>query len=274
MDRILYREDGELADILASQLKVEGLVIHTGMRARKFSRDRGGIALEAGSRDGKKITLKAETALIAVGRAPNTEGLGLEAAGVAVSGGGLVTDRYLRTTAPNIYACGDVAGPYLFSHMAEYQAVIAGSNALLPLRRGVDYRNVAWCTFTDPELAHAGLTEEEARERHGGVRVYRCEYRSTDRGKTDAVDSGMSKIICTRRGKILGVHILGPSAGEIMHEAQLAKSMGIPFQKIGRVIHAYPSYSDVLRQPSKLFYVERLRENPVVKLAQKIAGKK
>ncbi len=273
MESILFREDAELAAMLDVRLRAEGLDIRTGMQAVKFQKEKGGLSLIARDKNGATVTLKAETVLIAVGRKPNVEGLGLDAAGVTVGPSGVITNRRLRTSAPNIYACGDVAGPYLFSHMAEYQAVIAAGNALLPFKRSVDYRNVVWCTFTDPELAHGGLTEAEARARYGkSVRVYRYEYRNTDRGKTDAVEAGMSKIICTRRGTILGVHILGPMAGEIMHEVQLAKSLGIPFQKISGVIHAYPSYSDVVRQPAKLFYIDRLRASLPVKIAQKFFG--
>lgn len=276
LDRILFREDAELGGLLEERLKAEGLRILTGVKAVRCAAERKGVALHVQDvRGGRARAVRADAMLVAVGRAPNTDGLGLEKAGVAYGPKGVSVNGYLETSAPGIHACGDVAGPFLFSHMAEYQAVTAARNALLPFRKKTDYRHVVWCTFTDPELAHGGLTEEEARERHGDrVRVYRHEYRNTDRGKTDMVETGMAKIVCTRKGEILGVHILGPGAGEIMHEVQLAKSLGVPFHRIGGVIHAYPSYSDVVRQPSKYFYIDRLRENPAVKLAQKLFTKK
>jgi len=159
--------------------------------------------------------------------------------------------------------------------MTEYQAVIATRNAFLPFKKKVNYDTVAWCTFTDPELAHAGLTEEEARERHGGgIKVYRYEYRNTDRARTDLAEFGMAKFICDHAGLLLGAHILGERAGDIIHEAQLLRHLGLPFTKIAPMIHIYPTFTDVVRQPAKLLYVDRLRNNPVLKLLAKVLGGK
>jgi pyruvate/2-oxoglutarate dehydrogenase complex dihydrolipoamide dehydrogenase (E3) component len=213
--------------------------------------------------------------LIAVGRRPNVEGLNLERAGVAFTERGVQTDARLRTTAPNIYACGDVVGPYLFSHMAEYQALIAARNALLPFKKNVDYRHTVWCTFTDPELAHAGLTEQEAREIHGdGIGVYRHEYRNTDRGRTDVAEVGIAKFVCDSRGRLLGAHILGSRAADVIHEAQLVKSLGLPFSKIYSAIHIYPTFSDVIKHPAKLSYIDGLLRNPFLRILKKLSGKK
>jgi pyruvate/2-oxoglutarate dehydrogenase complex dihydrolipoamide dehydrogenase (E3) component len=269
---ILPRDDGELVAMLAQRLTAEGLRILTGTRAVKARKDGANIVLtvEAG---GGRTDLSAAAILVTVGRKPNTEGLDLEKAGVQYGPKGIVVDSYLRTTAPNIYACGDVVGPYQFSHMTEYQAVTAARNAFLPFKKKVDYGTVAWCTFTDPELAHAGLTEEEARERFGdGVRVLRFSYGSTDRGRTDGAEFGMSKFIVDARGLLLGAHILGERAGDIIHEAQVLRHLRRPFTDIASMIHIYPTYTDVVRQPAKYFYVERIRNNPFVKLASRILG--
>ena len=159
--------------------------------------------------------------------------------------------------------------------MTEYQAVTAIRNAFLPFRKKVNYDTVAWCTFTDPELAHAGLTESEARERHGdAISVYRYEYKNTDRGRTDLAEFGRAKFICDRRGRLLGAHILGERAGELIHEAQLLRHLNLSFTKIASMIHVYPTFTDVVRQPAKLLYVDRLRNNPVLKLLAKVLGKK
>jgi pyruvate/2-oxoglutarate dehydrogenase complex dihydrolipoamide dehydrogenase (E3) component len=132
-----------------------------------------------------------------------------------------------------------------------------------------------WCTFTDPELAHAGLTEQQARQIYGDkVRVYQWEHKDVDRAKTDLAQNGLSKFICDKKGKLLGIHILGHGAAELMHEAQLAKSMDLPFSKIASVIHAYPSYSDAVRQPAKRCYIDNLQNNFFLKLLKKIAPKK
>jgi len=271
---VLPREDRELAEMLAGRLRSEGLRIMTGTRALAVGRQGSGIVLTV-EQDGKRQDLAASSLLVAVGRRPNVEGLDLEKADVQYGPKGIVVDGCLRTTAPNIYACGDVVGPYQFSHMTEYQAVTATRNAFLPFRKKVNYDGVAWCTFTDPELAHAGLTEQEAREKYGdAVRVLRFDYGSMDRGRTDNTEFGRSKFIVNGRGMLLGAHILGERAGDIIHEAMVLRHLGRPFTAIASMIHIYPTYTDVVRQPAKYFYVERIRNNPFVKLAAWLFGKR
>jgi pyruvate/2-oxoglutarate dehydrogenase complex dihydrolipoamide dehydrogenase (E3) component len=273
--RILARDDGELAEMLAGRLKTEGLAILTGTQALSVASKDGGISLTVRDAGGRRQELRAQGLLVAVGRKPNTGGLDLEKAGVRYGPRGIAVDAYLRTTAPNIYACGDVVGPYQFSHMTEYQAVIAARNALLPFRKKVNYDTVAWCTFTDPELAHAGMTEEEARLRYGDrVQVYRWSYGDTDRGRTDGTEFGLAKYVIGPRGRLLGAHILGERAGDIIHEAQVLRHLGLPFSAIAQMIHIYPTYTDVVRQPAKRFYIDRLRNNPVVKFAARFFGGK
>lgn len=274
-DRILPREDEELASRLEKKLAVDGIAFLTGTKAVRAAGTKDGITLTVEDRAKQQRDIAAASILVAVGRKPNIEGLDLDKAGVAWSRTGITTDAYLRTTAPNIFACGDVVGPYQFSHMTEYQAVTATRNAFLPFRKKVNYDTAVWCTFTDPEFAHAGLTESEARERHGdGIAVYRYEYRNTDRGRSDNAEFGMAKFICDRRGRLLGAHILGERAGELIHEAQLLRFLGLPFTRIASMIHVYPTFTDVVRQPAKLLYVDRLRNNPVLKLLAKLLGKK
>lgn len=273
--RILPREDEELASRLEKKLALDGITFLTGAKAVRAAGTKDGITLTVESAGAARQDIGAASILVAVGRKPNIEGLDLDKAGVAWSRTGITTDEYLRTTAPNIFACGDVVGPYQFSHMTEYQAVTATRNAFLPFRKKVNYDAVAWCTFTDPEFAHAGLTEEEARERHGdGIAVYRYEYRNTDRGRTDNAEFGMAKFICDRGGRLLGAHILGERAGELIHEAQLLRFLGLPFTRIASMIHVYPTFTDVVRQPAKILYVDRLRNNPALKLLAKLLGRK
>ncbi|MEK6744725.1 MAG: FAD-dependent oxidoreductase [Nitrospirota bacterium] len=274
-DRIMVREDEELARLLAEKLTADGITFLMGTKAVRVSRKDGGIILTVEDAQKMRRDIGAASILVAVGRKPNVEGLDLDKAGVAWTPKGITTDGFLRTTAPNIIACGDVVGPYQFSHMTEYQAVTAVRNAFLPFRKKVNYDTVVWCTFTDPEFAHAGLTEHEARERHGdAISVYRYEYKNTDRGRTDLAEFGRAKFICDRRGRLLGAHILGERAGELIHEAQLLRHLNLSFTKIAPMIHVYPTFTDVVRQPAKLLYVDRLRNNPVLKLLAKVLGKK
>jgi len=273
--QILKKEDKELASRLMEILRVEGVTILTNTQTKRFFQDHNKITTTVEDKQGQR-DIEAESVLVAVGRRPNIDELALEKAGVDFDAKGIKVDMHLRTTAKNIYAAGDVVPPYLFTHIAEYEAVIATINACVPLPiKKTNYKNVLWCTFTDPELAHAGLTEEQARERYGDkVKVYWWEHKDVDRAKTDLEENGFSKIICDNKGKLLGIHILGHSAAELMHEAQLAKTMGLSFSKIASVIHVYPSYSDAVRQPAKKCYIDLLKSNFFIKLLRKTAPRK
>jgi pyruvate/2-oxoglutarate dehydrogenase complex dihydrolipoamide dehydrogenase (E3) component len=272
---ILKKDDKELVDRLIETLKAEGLEILTGTQTTGLARQGDKIVADIEDEKGKR-QIETESVLVSVGRRPNLDGLELEKAGVEFDSKGIKVNSHLKTSAKNIYACGDVVPPYLFTHIAEYEAIVATTNACfgLPIKTA-NYDNILWTTYTDPELAHAGLTEEQARERYGnGIRIYRWEHKDVDRAKTDLAQNGLSKFICDKKGKLLGIHILGHGAGELMHEAQLAKSLGLPFSKIASVIHAYPSYSDAVRQPAKRCYIDILQNNFFIKLIKKIVPKK
>jgi pyruvate/2-oxoglutarate dehydrogenase complex dihydrolipoamide dehydrogenase (E3) component len=271
--QILKKEDKELADRLLQILRAEGVTISTNTQTKKISQDQNKIIATVEDKQGQR-QITAESLLVAVGRKPNVNDLDLEKAGVEFDKSGIKVDGHLKTTAKNIYAAGDVVPPYLFTHIAEYEAIIATTNACLPIPvKKTNYKNVLWCTYTDPELAHAGLTEEKAREQYGNkIRIYKWEHKNVDRAKTDLEERGFSKFICDGKGKLLGIHILGHGAAELMHEAQLAKSIGLPFSKIASVIHAYPSYSDAVRQPAKRCYIDTLQNNIFLKLIKKIKG--
>ncbi len=271
---ILIREEDQLAGRLMDSLAAEGVTFITEHSLTKVARHDGRIVATVNDSNDQPRQITVDALLIAVGRRPNLEGLDLEEAGVEYDKSGVTVDKHLRTTAENIYAAGDVVAPYLFTHIAEYEAVIAVSNACLPIKRKPDYENVPWCTFTDPEFARVGLTEQQAREKYGDkVRVYEWEHKNVDRAKTDLAVNGVTKVICDRKGKILGIHILGHAAAEIMHEGQLARSLGIKFSKIARVIHAYPSWSDAIRQPAKKCYIDILQDNFFVKLARTVTAR-
>ncbi|MHC4075290.1 MAG: dihydrolipoyl dehydrogenase family protein [Planctomycetota bacterium] len=271
--QILKKEDKELADRLMQILRAEGVTISTNTQTKKLSQDQNKIIATIEDKQGQR-QIEAESLLVAVGRKPNITDLNLENSGVEFDKIGIKVDSNLKTTVKNIYAAGDIVPPYLFTHIAEYEAVIATTNACLPIPvKKTNYKNVLWCTYTDPELAHAGLTEEQVREQYGNkTRIYKWEHKNVDRAKTDLEEQGFSKFICDGKGKLLGIHILGHSAAELMHEAQLAKSIGLPFSKIASVIHAYPSYSDAVRQPAKRCYIDTLQNNVFLKLIKKIKG--
>ena len=196
--------------------------------------------------------------LVAIGREPNTEGLDLKKAGVEYNKNGIKVDTSLRTSANNIFACGDVVGPYLFSHIAEYQAIISVGNALFPFKSKVNYNTVPWCTFTEPELAHVGLTEEEAKAKYNNIKVYRAPYSSSDRAVTDLEEEGLAKAICDKRGRIVGAHIVGANAGEIIHEYVLAMSAGLRIGKLSSTVHIYPTLAQIVKGTANQYYMDML----------------
>ena len=257
-DRLMVREDKEIADVLVDEFKAEGIKIYTGKKAVRFLKDGGMVSITLEDKEKKQSVVKAEKVLVAVGRAANVQGLDLEKSGVKYSNKGVEVDATLRTSAKNIYACGDVAGPYQFSHMAEYQAVIAVGNALLPFKRKVDYSAVPWCTFTDPEVARVGLTEDEARAKYKDIKVYRSPYSGNDRAVTDIEEKGLAKVIIDKKGYILGAHIAGANAGEIIHEYVLAKASKLKIGNLSSVIHIYPTLAQVVKRSADQYYIEMM----------------
>lgn len=257
-DRLMVREDKEIADVLVDEFKAEGIKIYTGKKAVRFLKDGGFVSITLEDKDKKQSIVKAEKILVAVGRAANVQGLDLEKAGARYSNKGIEVDATLRTSAKNIYACGDVAGPYQFSHMAEYQAVIAVGNALFPFKRKVNYSAVPWCTFADPEVARVGLTEDEARAGYKDIRIYRSLYSGNDRAVTDIEEKGLAKVITDKKGYILGAHIVGANAGEIIHEYVLAKASKLKIEKLSSAIHIYPTLAQVVKRSADQYYIEMM----------------
>jgi pyruvate/2-oxoglutarate dehydrogenase complex dihydrolipoamide dehydrogenase (E3) component len=258
MDRILFREDREAAEVLTDNLVKEGAKIYTEKRAVKFSKTGDSVEITVEGKDKELSIIKSERVLVAIGRAPNVEGLDLEKAGVKYSRKGIEADVTLKTSAHNIYVAGDVVGPYQFSHMAEYQAIIAVGNALFPFKRKADYCCVPWCTFTDPELAHLGLTEEEARTQHKDIKVFRSKYSEGDRAVTDLEENGFAKVICNKKGKILGAHIVGTNAGELIHEYILAKTNNLHIGKLSSSIHIYPTLAQIVKRTGDQYFTGML----------------
>ena len=271
MDRILFREDKEVSQILENRLKEEGIQILTGKKAVKFIKKDSKVYITVQDKNGDNEEVAAENVLVAVGRAPNLEGLFLENSGVEFTKQGIKVNLYLQTTNKDIFACGDVVGPYMFSHVAAYQAQVCVRNALFKRLtwQKVNYQNIAWATFTEPELAHLGQTEEEARERYKDIKVYKTEYVSSDRAITDSEKEGLVKIITDKKGNILGAHIVGAQASEIIQGFLIAKSLKIRLEKLSNPIFIYPTLSELVKKTAAKPLVEKLN-NPLVKLAMKI----
>ena len=261
-NRILNKEDLDVSEKMFEYLSADGIDIrlNTGIDAVEKRDDitvtfSGTVTFTGTNQDENTDTQKQtfDKILIATGRAPNVEGLGLEEIGVQIGKSGIVVNNKLQTHVKNIYAAGDVIGHYLFTHVAAFQAQFLIKNILLPFRQKINYRVVPWTTFCDPEVARCGLTEEEAREKYGDVDVFRLDQTDVDRAVADGETRGFTKVIASRwRGRILGVHIVGTNAGEVLHEYVFAMQEGIPLRKLSGMIHVYPTYAtSVLRVAGK-----------------------
>jgi pyruvate/2-oxoglutarate dehydrogenase complex dihydrolipoamide dehydrogenase (E3) component len=246
--RLLPKEDGELTEALRAVLEREGIRVETGVRVRRAWRE-GGLKVLAGQRDGETVECRAEEVLVAAGRQPTVEGLGLEAAGVAYDARiGVRVDEQLQTTAPDVWAIGDVINHYPYTHVADYQARIAEHNALSgQAPKAVDYRAVPWATFTDPELARVGLTEAEAITAGYDVRLAVVQMKDLARAITSGETDGLVKLVAERRsGRLLGGHVLAARGGELLGEIALAIRLGIPVAELAETIHAYPTLSEAV----------------------------
>jgi len=254
----LPKEDLEVGEILRGVLLADGVTFHGGYRAEGVRVEGTEKVMTVRNEAGNEIEVRGEELLIATGRAPTAGGLALENAGIEIEAKGLKVDEHLRTTAPNVYAAGDITGKYLFTHVAEYQARNALRNALFPVKAKVDHRVVPWTTFTDPEVARVGLTEEQARAQHDFVKVFRQAFDEVDRAMPNGEKTGLVKIVTGRRGKILGGHIIGPDAGNLIHEIVLAMQGNIPIQALSTMIHVYPTLSQANQRAADNYYREKL----------------
>lgn len=266
-ERILPREDAELAERLRTVLEEEGVRILTGRRAAAARREGAAMTLTlapaTGGSDGAAEgrgegrggrgetagTIRAGEIFVAAGRRPNVEKLGLAEAGIERGRAGVVVDEKLRTSRRRVLAAGDVIGPPYFTHAADHEARTAARNALFPFPSAVDYTALPRAVFTDPELAGVGLTEAEARERHGSaVRVYRYDLAELDRAITDRSARGLVKLVADRGDRLLGAHVLGAHAGTMIAEAALAIRHGLHVPDLSRLVHPYPTMSEGIRR--------------------------
>lgn len=247
-DQILPREEPELTEILRRVLTDEGIRFETGVRVNRVETGPDGKRV-SGDRNGETVTCTVDEILLAAGRAPAVDGLNLEAAGVAYDKKGIQVDAELRTTAPHIWAVGDViANGFPFTHVASHQVKVAEHNAMSgEPPRTVDYSAVPWVTFSDPELARVGMTEAEARAAGHEVEVGRMPIADFARAIATDQRQGLIKLVAERgTGKLLGGHILAPGGGELLGEVTLAVRLGLPVSAIADTIHPYPTFSETV----------------------------
>ncbi|HET6230951.1 MAG TPA: mercuric reductase [Longimicrobiaceae bacterium] len=255
--QVLEKEDPEIAAVVQRRLEREGVRILLRARATAVRVEDGRklvtVQTPAGAQE-----ITAGTIFVATGRKPNVEGMGLEEIGVVVEKDGVKVDEYLRTTLAHVWAAGDVVGPYRFTHVADYHGRLVAPNALFPVRRKLDYRVVPWCTFTEPEVARVGLTEDEARERWGRrADVFRYTHDSLDRALCDGEPDGLTKLVVGPSGRLVGAHVVGPRAGETIHEAVLAIRHRLKLSALSGMIHVYPTYPESLKRTADAYLRSR-----------------
>ena len=255
LDRLLPNDDPEAAQIVADALARDGVDLRLGAPVESVStNESGSITVTAGGEE-----VAGDGILVAVGRRPNVDGMGLEKAGVEYSRTGITVDDYLRTSARNIYAAGDCVGGFQFTHYAGYQGAMAVRNMLLPGRSKARPAHPPWATFTDPEVAHVGYTEEQARERYGdAIRTATLPMESIDRAVADGAAAGFIKVVHRNKGTVLGATVVGRNAAEALQGWAVAFERGLSMGEVARAMQAYPSLGTGNQQVAWDAYLDRL----------------
>jgi pyruvate/2-oxoglutarate dehydrogenase complex dihydrolipoamide dehydrogenase (E3) component len=256
---IVPKEDADVAEALARQLRQEGIPIHDEIKVSGVEVKDGEKRVTIAGRNGEE-TIAADEIFLAAGRRPNIEGLGLDEAGVAYERPGIKVDASCRTNVPSVWAVGDVAGSYQFTHWAGYQARVVIRNTLFPLTAKCDYDNTPWVTFTDPEIGRVGLSEDEAKQKGLAYDVYRVDFEHVDRAVCDGETEGFAKVLTARgTGRLLGAAVVHPHGGELIAELALARKHGLTLDKLSGTIHAYPTLSEVSRALGDAYMRTRLK---------------
>jgi pyruvate/2-oxoglutarate dehydrogenase complex dihydrolipoamide dehydrogenase (E3) component len=268
LDQILGPEDSDVAAILRSRLEAEGMEILTGTKATKADSKGSTIHLTVAPAqgEGKTRILKADALLVATGRKPNVADLGLEAAGVEFTPRGIPTDSRMRTNIHHIFACGDVNGQFPFTHVAGYEAGVALTNVVLRLPRKADYTKVAWCTYTDPEIASIGLNEKRAQKASVEYQIQEEHFLENDRALAEGEPLGKIKVLLSPKGKLLGCQIIGAHAGELIHEWIVAMNGGVKLSTVAGAIHVYPTLSEISKRAAGSYFAKKLFSKRIKKL--------
>ncbi|MGI8786867.1 MAG: dihydrolipoyl dehydrogenase family protein [Pyrinomonadaceae bacterium] len=266
-DRILSKEDEEVSALMTKIFRAEDVEILTETKAVGFHKNSRGEKIVTVERGGKRQEIVCDEILVAVGREPNTGGLDLEKARVKYDEKKIETNEYLQTSQKNIYAAGDVTGHFQFTHTADYEAQIVVRNAFLfyPFTKKTNFRVVPWATFTEPEVARVGLTESEARKKFGAIKTIKVSFEDNDRAHTEGEPEGFAKIILHKK-RIVGAHIVGLRAGEIIHEFVLAMTRNLSLADLSEAIHVYPTLSKITQAAATEQTLEKLKSPFVQKL--------
>lgn len=252
--RILPKDDPDLVKVVRQRLAEEGIDIREGAGVSRVEHGPGGVVALVG-----ETRIEGSHLLVAAGRRPQFDGLGLDAAGVEHTSKGITVDRRLRTTNRRVFAIGDATGGPAFTHMAGHHASVVIQNALFRLPAKVNQSSVPWVTYTDPELAQIGLTEAEARKHHGdSVRVVWEPFSGNDRARAERATEGGIKLVASNQGRVLGAGIVGAHAGELLLPWALAIDQGLKLKALASAIVPYPTLSEISKRAAGQFYAPAL----------------
>ena len=261
--KVLGKDDPELSDVVLKKLSEEGVAIREGATVGRVEHRMGNVRLHVAGPDGAEV-VEGNHILLATGRRPNVEDLNLEAAGIAYDRGGIKVAASLLTSNPRVYAIGDVTGGLQFTHVANYHAGVVLKRICfnLPAKVGTDH--IPWVTFTDPELANVGLSEDEARKRHGRINVYRWPYFDNDRAQAERATEGFVKVVTDKRDRIVGAAIVGEHAGELIQMWSLALSKGMKIADMSQWVAPYPTLGEINKRAALRYYASKAG-NPLVR---------
>ncbi len=254
----LANEDPECAAIVLDRLAREGVAIRSGVEIASVKKVRSKVEVVCIDEKKNAEVIGGSDILVATGRRPAVEGLGLDAAGIKHSAAGIAVDKRLRTTNRRVYAIGDVTGSAYFTHAANYHAGLVIRHTLFRMPVKVDPNAIARVIFTDPELAHVGMSEHQARQRVKTIRVLRWPYHENDRAQAERETSGHIKVITDKKGKILGATIVGACAGELITAWTLAISQRLNIRAFAGIVVPYPTLSEIGKRAAITFYTPRL----------------
>ena len=269
---IMGKDDPDAVAVVRERVEREGVILRENTKVESVVGERNGISVLV-SAGGQSERIEGSHLLIAVGRRANVDGLGLDEAGVEHSPRGITVDARLRTTNKRIFAIGDVAGGYQFTHMAGYHAGIVIRNALFRLPSKVDYRAVPWVTYTEPELAHVGLLEAAAKEKDGKATATTFPFAENDRAQAERATEGFAKAVIDGRGRIVGATIVGKHAGELILPWVLAVQKGLKVADMASIIAPYPTLSEVSKRAAGAYYTPKLfseRTRKLVRFLQRL----
>ena len=256
--KALAKDDPELAGLLLEDLRAEGIDIREGAAVSRVSRrGRSAVRVTIGD-EAAAQHVEGSHLLVAAGRRPDLDGLGLSEAGIRFDANGIRVNARMRTRNRRVYAVGDAAGGAQFTHWAGYQAGLVARSILFRFGGKLRPEILPWVTFTDPEIAHVGLTEEQARRKHRDLQILRWPFSENDRAQAERATRGLVKVLATRRGRILGVDILARDAGELIAPFVLAVSEGLSVKSLAGSVFPYPTRAEAARRAAIAFYTPKL----------------